>query len=363
VETQIMSDAERWRAVVTRDRRLDGAFVYGVRSTGIYCRVGCPARRPRRNQVEFFSIPAAAERAGYRACRRCRPRDAIRRHPQVQLVERACRILDDAAERLTLADLGRRLGVSPAHLQRVFRRVAGISPRAYAEVRRTRRLRAGLRRGASVSHAVYDAGYGSPSRVYEGRSRSIGMTPASYRAGGEGERIAFTTADSSLGRVLVAATRRGVCFVSLAEREEQVVAALDQEFPRAERYRDDALLGSVVTSVVERLSGKPGHDELPLDIRATAFQQRVWDALRRIPSGETITYAELARRIGRPTAVRAVAGACARNNVAVVIPCHRAVRSDGGLGGYRWGIERKRRLLALEREEHLRVPAVPAAPG
>lgn len=363
VTSVVLSDAERWRAVVRRDRGMNGAFVYAVRSTGIYCRVGCPARRPRRSQVEFFPVPAAAERAGYRPCRRCRPKDAVRKHPQVQLVERACRALDAGSERVTLAELGRRLAVSPTHLQRVFTRVAGISPRAYAAARRERALRAALRQGRSVSGALYDAGYGSPSRVYERRSRSIGMTPATYRAGGRGERIFWATADSTLGRVLVAATSRGICFVSLGDGEERVVQALGDEFPQAERVRDDAILGPFLQAVLERLEGRESHQELPLDIRATAFQRRVWDELRKIPVGETVTYTELARRIGRPRAVRAVAGACARNNVAVVIPCHRVVRSDGGLGGYRWGIERKRRLLTIEREEELPGPAPRTARG
>jgi len=344
-----LDDAERWRAVRRRDRRLAGAFVYAVRSTGIYCRAGCPSRQPRREQVEFFPVPAAAERAGYRACKRCRPREATERHPHVQLVEGVCRALEEAAEPLTLASLGCRFRVSPAHLQRVFTRVTGVSPRAYFDTRRERRLRAELRSGTSVSRALYQAGYGSPSRVYERTDATMGMTPASYREGGAGLDIRYATADAPLGRVLVAATARGVCFVCLGPGDAGLADALAEEFPRAGRQRDQSALGGYLEEVVGRLRGRAPDVTLPLDIRATAFQRQVWEALQAVPPGQTVTYAELARRIGRPRAVRAVAGACARNNVAVVIPCHRAVRSDGGLGGYRWGVERKRELLEVER--------------
>ena len=343
-----LTENQRWRAVVQRDRGAAGAFVYGVRSTGIYCRAGCPARRPRRDQVRFFPVPAAAEHEGYRPCKRCRPKEAVRRHPQVELVERACRLLDQARERVTLPVLGRRLGVSAAHLHRVFSRITGISPRSYAQAAREQRLRADLRNGRSVSRALYDAGFGSPSRVYEHRSRALGMTPATHRAGGEGARIAWSTCSTALGRLLVAATERGVCFVSLGASESEVETALRKEFPLAELTHTDEL-GPYLPAVAKRLGGRTPDRELPLDLRATALQRMVWEELRRIPAGETISYAELARRIGRPTAVRAVASACARNNVALVIPCHRVVRNDGGLGGYRWGPERKRRLLELER--------------
>lgn len=343
------TDADRWRAVLDRDRSLDGAFVYAVRSTGIYCRTGCPSRRPRREQVEFFPVPAAAEQAGYRACRRCHPREAVRRHPHVDLAERACRALDAAGgERVTLAGLARRLRVSPAHLQRVFTRITGISPKAYADAVRADRLRSALRSGESVSRALYGAGYGSPSRIYEGRGRTMGMTPATYRKGGAGMQINYTTADSPLGRVLVAATARGLCFVSLANSDRALERALGAEFPRAERTRADRGLGRTVRDVLARLAGRAPHAELSLDIQATAFQRAVWEALQQIPAGQTVSYAELAERIGKPKAVRAVASACATNNVAVVIPCHRVVRSDGGLGGYRWGVERKQELLRAE---------------
>ena len=347
--TQALTDEGRWRGVLARDRSLDGSFVYAVRSTGIYCRPGCPSRRPRRVQVEFFPVPAAAERAGYRACRRCRPLEPLRGHPQVALVERACRLIDAAAERPTLAGLAQALRVSPAHLQRTFTRLTGISPREYHDALRSGRLRQALRGGQGVSRALYSAGYGSPSRVYERRAAGIGMTPATYGKGGAGMTIHFTTRESSLGSVLVAGTDRGLCFVGLGDGPASLERSLAEEFPKATRLRDDQVLGGVVRAVLDRVRGAEPHGELPLDIRATAFQRLVWTALQRIPSGETITYAELARRIGKPTAVRAVANACARNNVAVVIPCHRAVRSDGGPGGYRWGTARKEALLQAEK--------------
>jgi len=351
-----LSDEERWNAVAARDRRFDGSFVYAVRSTGVYCRVGCPSRRPRRQQVEFFSIPAAAERAGYRACRRCRPREAVGRHPHIALTERAARVLDTAGGVPSLAEVARRVGCSPSHLQRVFRRVTGISPRSYAEARRNSRLRAGLRSGATVSRALYDAGYGSSSRVYEGGG-TLGMRPGTYRAGGEGERLFYATAETPLGRVLAAKTQRGLCFVCLERDDRRAVDALTREFPKAELVRDDGLVGPVLTGVVGRIAGDLPAPDLPLDVRGTAFQRQVWEALLAIPLGETITYAELARRIGRPTAIRAVASACAANHLAVVVPCHRVVRSDGGLGGYRWGLERKCGLLSRERS--LRTDAPP----
>jgi AraC family transcriptional regulator of adaptative response/methylated-DNA-[protein]-cysteine methyltransferase len=349
-----LNDAQRWHAVLKRDRRLDGVFVYGVRSTGIYCRVRCPSRRPRRDRVQFFPVPAAAEQAGFRPCRRCRPRETAPGDPHVALVERACRLLDrNHGKPITLAALGTELGVSPAHLQRTFRSVTGISPRAYAAADRRTRLRTALRGGETVSRALYDAGYGSPSRIYENRAGAIGMTPATFRAGGRGMRIGFATAPSPLGRVLVAATDRGVCFVCLGDSDGDLSRALRAEFPLAIIASSEALRAAA-SHVVARMSGRVPRGELPLDIRATAFQQAVWDELRRVPAGVTTGYAELARRIGRPTAVRAVARAVATNPVAVIIPCHRVVRSDGAIGGYRWGVGRKRALLAAES---------PGAPG
>jgi AraC family transcriptional regulator of adaptative response/methylated-DNA-[protein]-cysteine methyltransferase len=333
---------------MTRDRRADGQFVYAVRTTGVYCRPSCPSRRPLRRNVEFFPVPAAAEQAGYRACRRCRPRDAARGDQAVALTERACRMMEQAASSPTLAALGRQLGVSPRHLQRVFTRVTGVSPRAYGDALRAGRLREALRSGAAITGAMYGAGYGSPSRIYD-RTSPLGMTPATYRKGGKGMRIGYTTAESPLGQVMVAATERGLCFVSLGDSERGLERDLRNEFPEAEIHRAARGLGRMVTAVVGAVRGKTPDRGLPLDIQGTAFQRLVWDELRRIEPGKTVTYAELARRIGKPQASRAVASACASNHVAVVVPCHRVVRSDGGLGGYRWGIERKAALLNSER--------------
>lgn len=346
----VMSEHQLWNAVLARDQGLAGAFVYGVRSTGIYCRAGCPARRPRRENVVFFAVPVAAEQEGYRPCRRCRPREAVQRHPQVALVEEACRVLHAAdGERLTLEALGARVGASPSYLQRTFKGLTGVSPRAYADALRGGRLRDALRRGESVSRAIYGAGYGSPSRVYEDRSGAMAMTPSTFRKGGAGVCISFATAGSPLGRILVARTERGVCFVSLADTDRELLAALEAEFPEAKRSRGGKELRSIIEEVIARVSGTPPSRELALDIQATAFQRRVWEELRQIPMGDTVTYAGLAKRIGAPRAVRAVASACARNNVAVIIPCHRVLRSDGTLGGYRWGSKRKEKLLATER--------------
>ncbi|HKP28488.1 MAG TPA: bifunctional DNA-binding transcriptional regulator/O6-methylguanine-DNA methyltransferase Ada [Gemmatimonadales bacterium] len=349
VDFRSLSDDQRWQAVLERDRKLDGVFVYAVRSTGIYCRTGCPSRRPRRDQVRFFPLPAAAEQEGFRACRRCKPREAIARDPHVLLAERTCRLLESSrGSRMTLSALARGLGVSAPHLQRVFTRVTGVSPRAYAEHLRSARLRSSLKSGETVSRALYDAGYGSPSRIYEKRSAGLGMTPATLAKGGAGERISYAVADSALGTVLVAASPRGLCFVTLGDSERAVESALSGEFPRALRVRDDAALAKYVKDVLSRIAGREPHEELAFDVRATAFQRQVWDALRRIPPGTTISYSALAKQIGRPSAVRAVASAVAKNPVAIIVPCHRIVREDGAIGGYRWGVERKTELLRLE---------------
>ncbi|HSR15023.1 MAG TPA: bifunctional DNA-binding transcriptional regulator/O6-methylguanine-DNA methyltransferase Ada [Gemmatimonadales bacterium] len=348
--TRPLSDADRWQAVLGRDRQADAAFVYGVRSTRVYCRPSCPSRRPRRDRVEFFPAPVAAEQAGFRPCRRCRPRE-VRRGPAVELVERACRHLEQAVTPPTLEVLARELGVSPGHLQRVFTRVAGVSPKGYADALRAARLRSSLRRGEGVSGALYRAGYGSPSRIYEASTAPIGMTPAAYRKGGRGLHIGFAIGASPLGTVLVGGTERGLCFVALGDSEAVLERSLRAEFPGATVYREGRGLGTALAAVLNCLSGKAPDPALPLDIRGTAFQRMVWEALRHIPVGGTITYAELARRIGRPGAARAVAGACAHNPLAVVVPCHRVVRSDGGLGGYRWGVQRKAELLRQERGE------------
>lgn len=348
-----LSGAERWQAVVARDHSVAHRFVYAVRSTGIYCRAGCPSRRPRREQVSFHPDPVAAEREGFRACKRCRPREVLRPREQAALVERVWRLIEQAeanGRRLSLAALGKEVGMSPGHLQRVFSRETGLSPRAVAAALRAGKFRQALREagGGGVSRAVYQAGYGSPSRVYEGRHDELGMTPATYQAGGKGVVVKYMTAASPLGRVIVAGTERGVCFVALGQSDGELTQALAEEFPAAVREKGGDRLRQWTGQVVDQVAGAAPAADLPLDIQGTAFQRRVWAELRKIPAGETWTYTDVARRIGKPRAVRAVASACASNNVAVVIPCHRVVRTDGGLGGYRWGLERKRKLLAAE---------------
>ncbi len=339
-----------WQAVLSRDSRFDGRIFFGVRSTGIYCRPSCPARRPRREQVVFFQIPEAAEHAGFRSCRRCRPRIAATADPQIEMVRRACRYIEEHIDTLpTLDALSAHTGVSPYHLQRVFKRVAGITPRQYAEACRLSKFKARVKKGESVTGAMYDAGYGSSSRLYERAPSQLGMTPADYRRGGKGARISYTTVGCSLGRLLVAATEKGVCAVRLGDSDAALEADLLSEYPAADVQRNDEALSNSVDQLLNHLKGARPHLDLPLDVQATAFQWSVWEKLREIPYGSTRSYSEIARAIGRPTATRAVARAIATNPVAVVIPCHRVIREDKSLGGYRWGIERKQALLERER--------------
>lgn len=339
-----------WRAVQDRDRSFDGRVFFGVRSTGIYCRPSCPARRPRREQVVFFRIPEAAERAGFRSCLRCRPRNAAISDPQVEMVRRACLYIEGhVGEAPTLDDLSSHTGVSPYHLQRVFKRITGITPRQYAEATRLDQFKNGVKKGATVTEAMYDAGYGSSSRLYESAPARLGMTPADYRRGGKGVRIRYTISDCSLGRLLVAGTEKGVCSVRLGDSDKELEAHLASEYPAADVTRDEESLSSWVEQLVSHLNGERPHLDLPLDVQATAFQWSVWEKLREIPYGSTRSYSEVAQSMGRPTATRAVARACATNPVALMIPCHRVVREDKSLGGYRWGIERKKTLLEQER--------------
>src|SRR5580698_8772080 len=353
---------KRWRSVQTRDRGADGAFVYAVRSTGIYCRPSCPSRKPRREQVEFFSLPAAAEQRGFRACLRCRPRLARLRDPRTAAVAKVCREIEaqidadgaktasgDASEtRLTLRTLSSTAGMSAHQLERAFRSVMGITPRQYADAQRMRRLKSQLRKGDDVTTALYDAGFGSSSRLYERAPSQLGMTPATYRQGGTGMRVNYTIVDSPLGRLLVGATDRGISAVYLGESDVRLEGALKKEYPRAEIRRDRNGLEGWVSKILEHLRGREPNLDLPTDVQATAFQRRVWEELRKIPYGTTRTYSQVARAIGKPTAIRAVARACAMNPVSVVVPCHRVVREDGNLAGYRWGLERKQALLAKE---------------
>ena len=351
----------RWQAVLARDASRDGTFVFAVTSTGVYCRPSCPSRRPRRERVQFFPRPEEAERAGFRACLRCRPRDADSRR---KTIESVCRFLQQHADgTVTLHELGERFGMSPFHLQRIFKSAVGVSPREYLDAVRMKALKSQLRSGSSVTDAVYEAGFGSSSRVYERSGRQLGMTPATYQRGGKGVVIGYTIADSPIGRMLLAATEHppqngkngrsgspgGVCAVSFGDSDNVLLEGLRREFPAARLHRSEPGLRRWVRALLEHLYGERQLPQLPLDVRATAFQRRVWEYLRSIPYGTTKSYSEVARALGRPTGVRAVARACARNPVAVAVPCHRVVRGTGERGGYRWGVERKRALLALER--------------
>jgi AraC family transcriptional regulator of adaptative response/methylated-DNA-[protein]-cysteine methyltransferase len=328
---------------------MDGVFVYAVRSTGIYCRPSCPSRRPQEKQVLLFGEPDAAEQAGFRACRRCHPRDA-RSSPQAGLVRRVCseieRNPDGPVSLRTLAD---RTGMSAAHLQRTFRKAMGISPRQYADALRVARLKSELRKGKDVTTALHEVSYGSTSRLYEKSDAQLGMTPATYGRGGSGMKISYTIASCSLGRVLVAATVRGISAVYLGDRDSDLVAALRKEYPNAEIRNGSEEHSKWVRAIVKHLADSNTQLDLPTDVVATAFQRRVWEALRSIPPGMTRTYSEVARSIGQPSAVRAVAHACAANPASIVVPCHRVVRTDGSLGGYRWGLQRKERLLEQEK--------------
>ena len=346
-----------WQAVLERDASMDGVFVMGVKSTGIYCKPSCPARKPRRDRAVFFAGPAEAEAAGFRACLRCRPsghQPATDAEPDEQnlLVERARRYIEDDLgddAPLTLAAIGAHVGASPYHLQRVFTKVMGVSPRRYADTVRLQRLKEGLRAGDDVTGAMYAAGYGSSSRLYESAAASLGMTPGNYRRGGDGVNISYTIVDCSLGRLLVASTGRGVCAVALSMDDAELERHVREEYPAATITRDDEGLVQWAGEVRAHVDRRQQEMNLPVDVQGTPFQLRVWQELRAIPYGETRTYSDVARSLGRPSAARAVARACATNRVALLIPCHRVVREDGSLGGYRWGIDRKRALIEGER--------------
>jgi AraC family transcriptional regulator of adaptative response/methylated-DNA-[protein]-cysteine methyltransferase len=343
------SDAARWQAVLAHDRSADGLFVYAVRSTGIYCRPSCPSRRPRRNGVAFFDTPAGAREAGFRACRRCHPDTPIAADPWVEKIRRATAYLANVDGHPSLAALAARVGGSPYHLQRNFKRLVGLTPREYAEACRLRRVKSRLRRGGPVTAAIVDAGYASSSRFYERAVPKLGMSPSAYRRGGAGMIIRFTIVDSPLGRLLVAATPRGVCAVAMGATDRDLSAALAREYPAARTAADEGGLARWTKAILGHLEGRRPRLDLPLDVQATAFQWQVWQALEAIPSGETRTYGDVARAIGRPRAARAVARACATNPVALAIPCHRVVPAAGGFGGYRWGAARKKAILARER--------------
>ncbi|MGC2195052.1 MAG: bifunctional DNA-binding transcriptional regulator/O6-methylguanine-DNA methyltransferase Ada [Terriglobales bacterium] len=339
-----------WEAVVARDASHDGEFFFAVSSTGVYCRPSCPAKRPRRENVTFFRRSEQAEKAGYRACLRCRPKAAAQ-NPQTEMVKQICRYIEQHLdEPVTLERLAAAFGQSPFHLQRTFKKALGITPRAYADSCRMGQFKRNLQAGRSVTHALYDAGYSSSSRLYERTASHLGMTPDKYRRGAIAATIRYTCTDSPLGRMLVAATEKGICAIQFAETDDELTEGLKREFPFAVRKRDDESMQSWTGTLLRQIAGHKLNRSLPLDIQATAFQRRVWAHLQSLPFGATQTYGEVAKAIGQPGAARAVARACATNRIAVAIPCHRVVREDGEMGGYRWGVERKKALLQLEQQ-------------
>lgn len=337
-----------WEAVARRDRSADGRFVYAVRTTGVYCRPTCPARLARRENVEFFRSSAAAERAGYRPCRRCRPQDPTGPSPAGRAVDRACRLIESSSDPVDLDALAADAGLSRSRFARVFRSMTGLTPRQYAAAQRGRRVRDALSRGQSVTTAIYNAGFGSNGRFYESAARLLGMPPSAFRAGGAGATVRFAVGQCAYGSILVAASQHGICSIALGDDPDALVRQLQDRFPNAELVGGDAAFERLVAHVVAFVEEPSRGLELPLEVRGTAFQHRIWRKLCEIPPGQTRTYSQIALELGMPSATRAVAGACAANTLAVAIPCHRVVRTDRSLTGYRWGIERKARLLAAE---------------
>ncbi len=344
----LSSDDQCWNAVLARDAAHDGQFVFAVSSTGVYCRPSCAARRPRRENVAFYSRPEQAEKAGFRACLRCRPR-SVSGNPQSEWAKEVCRYIEQHLdEPVTLERLGKVFRQSPFHLHRRFKAALGITPRAYGDSCRLRLLKRNLQAGDNVTRAMYDAGYGSSSRLYEKTASQLGMTPDKYRRGAIAATVRYAIADSPLGRMLVAATDKGVCAIQFARSDGELIEGLKREFPFAVRKPDQGGLQAWVETLLSTMTGHESNAALPLDIRATAFQRRVWTYLQSIPFGATRSYSQVAKAIGQPSASRAVARACATNPVAVAIPCHRVVRKDGDASGYRWGVERKKALLEME---------------
>lgn len=342
------SDDEAWEAVSTRDRSYDGRLFYGVRSTGIYCRPSCPSRLPARKNASYFASADEAEHHGFRSCKRCHPRSEGGTVAEF-CIRKAVRFLDDHPDKtITLAALSKHVGMSPHHLQRTFKKFVGVSPREYQKAHRVRSLKEGLQKNGTVTKAIFDAGFGSVRGGYSNAKGTLGMTPGEYRRGAAGKVVCYTTAESTLGRVLIASTADGVCAVSLGSQDAPLIEELKREFPNAQLREDRGRLEAKLDEILRRLQGDHPGLALPLDLHGTAFELKVWKALQDIPPGETKSYTDVANAIGRPTAARAVARACSRNKAAVVIPCHRVVRSDGALSGYRWGVERKRALLQRE---------------
>ena len=342
-------DDSRWKAVQRRDRAADGTFVYSVRTTGVYCRPSCAARLPRRENVMFHATCAEAERAGFRPCKRCRPKAPALAEAHATIVARACRLIEDAEEPPTLDDLAQAAGMSRFHFHRVFKAVTGVTPKAYVAGDRAKRVREELASRDTVTQAIYGAGFNSNGRFYAAAPGLLGMTPSEFRSGGSGNVIRFAVGQCSLGAILVAATDKGVCAIEFGDDPEPLLRALQDRFPKAQLLGGDQAFDQLVAKVVGFVEAPAQGLDLPLDIRGTAFQQRVWKAIRDIPAGATASYRELAKRLGVPKAVRAVAQACGANGIAVAIPCHRVVRTDGSTSGYRWGVARKRALLAREK--------------
>jgi AraC family transcriptional regulator of adaptative response/methylated-DNA-[protein]-cysteine methyltransferase len=338
-----------WEAILNRNPSFEGKLFYGVRSTGIYCRPTCSSRRPNRNQVCFFQSPQEAEVAGFRPCKRCLPQYETAPNLTQAKILAICRYIEEQVDHIpTLSELSSRFEISPSYLQREFKRVIGLSPFQYANALRSDRFKQRLQQGEEITRAVYDTGYGSSSRLYEKASKQLGMTPKTYRCSGKGMHIAYTIVPCSLGYLLVATTEKGICAVKLGDEIDQLERILLNEFNQADIVRDDYLHRDWVQTILSFIVGDAPHLDLPLDIRGTAFQKQVWQALQKIPYGETRTYADIAREIGKPHAVRAVGTACGANPAALIVPCHRVLRTDGTLGGYHWGIERKEKLLAQE---------------
>jgi AraC family transcriptional regulator, regulatory protein of adaptative response / methylated-DNA-[protein]-cysteine methyltransferase len=347
--TRRNTDDARWDAIVSKDKRADGQFYFSVRTTGIYCRPSCPARLARRENVDFHLTCEAAEAAGFRACKRCRPREASQAERDAALIGRACSLIEKSDEPLRLATLAAASGLSPFHFHRLFKAATGVTPKAYADAHRADRVRKALPSSKTITDAIYDAGFNSNGRFYASSAQVLGMTPGRYRAGGEWVRIRFAIGECSLGSILVAATDKGVCAILMGNDPDALVRQLQDRFAKAELVGGDAKFETLVAKVVGFVEQPRIGLDLPLDVRGTAFQQRVWKALRQIGVGKTASYGEIAARIGSPKSIRAVAQACAANLIAVAIPCHRVIRTDGQLSGYRWGVQRKRALLEREK--------------
>ena len=335
-----------WQATLQRDRRADGSFVFAVRSTHVYCRPSCPARRPLRQNAVFFSNPQEAESRGFRACRRCRPKEVA--FASVLVSNAASLLADSGEEHIRLETIAARIHSSPERLRRAFRAMTGLSPREFAEAARMKQFKKLLREGQSITEALYSCGFGSPSRIYEKTNSHLGMTPAEYKKGAPGMLMDYSIAKTTLGKVLVATTGRGISAIYLGENDKQLVSELRAEYPKAELKPNSASHGDWLKEVCRRIDGAKPSVELPLDIQATAFQRRVWNELQKIPLGTTRTYTQVAHALGKPKSVRAVARACATNPVSIVVPCHRVIRADGQLAGYRWGLKRKQELLERE---------------